>query len=145
MYAVITDWKLFVKLFISITLTPNKSVSNEPFDHDYINSMITTMTPDKNRPTNNHPTTPQSATIPLSRQAKRANNVTAYDDLIDVINCLFLPDLGCLHLRSEWYLHRGVNEHLPPNVTNEEHPCCGTACFVCNLTYVDYMRPIVYD
>ena len=143
-HTVIPNWKLFIKLLISITLPPKQVAPDEPYDHEYVNSMITAKTPDEKNTTTNDRDIPQSEIVPLGRQAARANIVPAYNDLINIVNFLFFPDLKCLHLRSEWYLFCVGNEHLPASVPNEEHPCCGNACYVCNLTYTKYMLPIVY-
>ena len=69
----------------------------------------------------------------------------AYQNLLEVVNFLFLPDLGCLHLRAEWYLHRGVLESLPGDWPNDDNTNCGDKCFVCNGTHVKYMLPIGYE
>ncbi len=53
-----------------------------------------------------------TASAPLSARKKRNVLVDAYVDLVDVVNFLFLPQLGCIHLRSEWYLHSGANTEL---------------------------------
>ena len=47
MYIVMTDWKLFMKLLLSVVLPPMKPKSDEMHDHDYINTMIKSKSPDK--------------------------------------------------------------------------------------------------
>jgi len=115
-----TDWKLFVKLLLSM-LRPNDKNADELADHAYVNSMITNRTPEKRseQPTEKQPTV-QFA--PLSRSERHNNLVQQYNDLIDIINFTFLPGLGCIHLRAEWYLHHGKNDPLPEGWPNEENP-----------------------
>ena len=83
--------------------------------------------------------------VPLSQHKKQEITAQAFQDLIDVINLLFLPDLGCIHLRSEWYLHRGILEALPSHWPNNDNPNYVDKCYVCKGTYKRYMLPIVYS
>mmetsp|Transcript_13705 Transcript_13705/g.23332 ORF Transcript_13705/g.23332 Transcript_13705/m.23332 type:complete len:186 (+) Transcript_13705:890-1447(+) len=64
---------------------------------------------------------------------------------MEVVNFCFIPGLGCLHLRSEWYLHWGVLEDLPTDWPNDKNPCCNSNCYVCNGSYTKNIHPIVYE
>ena len=55
------------------------------------------------------------------------------------------PDLGCIHLRAEWYLSTGANTPLPNDWPNAEYPACGDKCWVCKRSYQNDMLPITYE
>ena len=145
LYLILTDWKLFIKLLLS-TVTPyNTNSSGDQQEHDYINSMIMSRSPEKrNNEIGESPAT-LAPVAPLNLSQKRAVTVQAYEDIIDVVNFLFLPGLGCIHLRAEWYLATGANTPLPDNWPNEEYPVCGDKCYVCRGNYVSDLLPIVYE
>ena len=63
---------------------------------------------------------------------------------MDVVNFLFLPGIGCIYLRAEWFLWTGANTPLPADWPNEEHPACGDKCWVCRKSYMNDMIPIIY-
>ena len=147
MYVVLTDWKLFIKLLLSIVVPPQKTSSNEMHDYEYVNSVIASKTPGKNTKANTSKSgnRSNSAQLPLNAIQRRDNIVRCYNDLIDVINFLSLSNLGCIHLRSDWYLHCGENKHLPSHWPNKEQPVCGNKCYVCKGTYDKYMLSIMYE
>ena len=112
MYLILTDWKLFVKLLLSI-LAPQQSAADEDKDYNFANSMIMSRSPKKR---NKEPAkqTSTAKVVPLNKEEKQAVTVQAYEDLVDVVNFLFLTGLGCIHLRAEWYLWTGANTHVLP-------------------------------
>ena len=143
LYLVLTDWKLFIKLLLSI-LAPKKGSVEEEQAHDYANSMIMTRSPEKRGPAS--ATDPPPVTFaPLSNAAKHAVIVGAYNDLIDVVNFLFLPGLGCIHLRAEKFLWKGDNTRLLTDWPNDEHPACGDKCWVCRSENIGDMLPVIYE
>ena len=81
---------------------------------------------------------------PLTKDQNRENIVCAYDDLMDVVNFLFMPDWGCVHLRSEWFLSSKSNTKMPTSFTDEHEPC-GSKCYICNEDYKESMLPIVHQ
>ena len=139
-YRVFTDWRLFVKLLLTILLPPKTPKSDEPDDYEFVNSMITARTPEK-RAEKSTPVIEETA--PLTDVQRRNNIVDGYNDFIQVLNFLFLPALGCLHVRAEWFLSRRVMLHLPEEVL---HETCGGQCCVCNKKYQKWILiPIVYE
>lgn len=68
------------------------------------------------------------------------NIVEAYNNLIDVINLYFLPGLGCLHCRTEWFMAQGELSVYPCIMKG-----CETQCFVCDGSYESYILPVIYD
>ena len=150
--ALFTDWRLFIKLLLSILLPSRLPSSDEIHDHEYVNSMITPRSPegrDSNRSSDANAT--NTHTAPLSQYVIRNNVVQAYKDLIDVVNFTFMPGFGCIHLRKEWYLHLKHVVPLPDviidvNADGNEYArgACKNCCYVCNGNYKKYMLPIVH-
>ena len=114
LFAVYTNWALFVRLLLSILL-PGKSETRSGQDHEFANSMITSRLPLK-QPTSDPTNKPQATKVPLTSEQVHANRVTAYEDLLDVIHFYFMPSFGCVHCRAEWFLFAGeYTPYLPRN------------------------------
>ena len=146
MFVILTDWSMFVFLLLSVLATPNSSDGDEIHDHFFVNSMITSQSPEKRRQ-RAEVETEQDAAVPkkpLNAGEKRQNRRNALDDLLDTLNLLFLPELGCVHLRCEWILHSKKNTPLPAWYMRDHEPC-GDSCYVCNKSYEKYILPIVYE
>ena len=120
MCVILSDWKLFVKLLLYIVV-PHEASAEESAEHAFVNTMIMARSLEKrvNRTGDRISTV---ALAPLKAAEKRAVTVQAYNYLIDVFNYLFLSDLGCIYLCTEWYLSTGANTQLPKEWLNEEHP-----------------------
>ena len=61
--------------------------------------------------------------VALTSTEQRNNRATAYADHVDCINLYCLPELGCVHARSEWIMHCGDMQQPPPSIAP-----CGTQC-----------------
>ena len=86
LYLVLTDWKLFIKLLLSIVV-PHELDAEETPVHAFANSMIMSRSPEKR---NNQTRDDIPATLaPQTTAEKRYATVQAYTDLIDVVNFLF--------------------------------------------------------
>jgi len=71
--------------------------------------------------------------------------VQAYKDLMDVVNFLFMPDWGCVHLRAEYFLSTKANTRMPQSFVDAHGPC-GNKCYICHKEkYKKYMLPIVHE
>ena len=144
-YVVMTNWVMFVKLLLSILIPPSaRNDSGELRDVQYINTMLKTKSPDKRDQDASGTKVTAQQTSHLSQTKKQDLIASALKDLVDVTNYLFLPDLGCIHLRAEWYLHRGAMESLPSDWPNDEHPACANKCYVCRGSHKKYMLPVVH-
>ena len=55
-----------------------------------------------------------------------------------------MPDWGCIHLRSEWFLSTKSNTKMPTWFC-EQHEPCKTQCYMCDGKYQKYMLPIVHE
>ena len=67
-----------------------------------------------------------------------------YADVVDVVNMLFMPSWGCLHLRCEWFLSSKENTRLPSAFQNQ-HGSCGTVCWLFKKDCRKYLLPVVYN
>ena len=123
MYIIISDWKLFMMLLLSIVV-PHEASAKESAEHTFVNTMVM---------------------APLKAVEKRAVIIQAYNDLVNVVNYLFLPNLGCINLCAEWYLSTGANTYLPEEWPNEEHPACNNNWYVCKGSFAGDMLPIFYE
>ena len=108
LFAVFTDWKLFMRLLMSI-IAPNSSKPDEVQDHNFANSMISSKSPLRKMQAPNRGESNESRS-PLTKKQIQQNMTTAYNDLIDVVHLYFLPGFGCVHCRCEWFLFSG--EHI---------------------------------
>ena len=107
MFVILTDWAMFVYLLLSVLQTPDSGDGDEIHDHFFVNSMITSQTPEKRRQRKELDEEEQASTPkkPLSAGDKRQNRRNALEDILDTLHLLFLPEQGCVHLRCEWILH----------------------------------------
>ena len=83
--------------------------------------------------------------VPLTAAQQQASTSQSYLNLIEVINFLFLPGLGCVHLRAEWYLYRGYLSEMPSDLWDSNESNCGNNCFVCKGGYKKYILPVVFE
>jgi len=103
-----------------------------------INSVVEALSPEKRRERSVQEK--RKTKYHLSPDKVRANNINAYNDLIDIVNLYFLSDLGCVHCRMVWFLAFGKLEHYPRCMLP-----CETQCFVCTGEHQKYILPIVYE
>ena len=120
MFAIFTDWKLFVKLLLFILFPPTNTASNKITDHECVNLAIASQTPERHRVAASSWMEVNVEKCPLTNSQKQDNIVVAYNNLIDTMNFLFIPNWGCVHLQAEWYLHSKSNTRTPTSFT-EEH------------------------
>ena len=107
-----TDWKLFVKLILSI-LAPHQGSTDDPKDHDFVNSMIMSRSPEKrNTQSDEQPIAP-TALAPLKPSEKQAVTTQAYEDVMDVVNFLFCPESGVFILELNGSFGRVQTHHFP--------------------------------
>ena len=139
LYTIHSDWTMFVKILLSV-LTPGTSQSNEPEDHEFVNSMIESRSPERRRTAAAERS--NNTARPLTWSQKRDNIVAAYDNLIEVLNFLFMPTWGCVHLRAEWWLSTKRNTKMTPTFLADNAPC-GTQCYICTGEYKQFMLPVV--
>ena len=86
------------------TLTPLANQSKDNEDCTYVNSSIELRSPDKGSKAVDKNATvseEQEPQRPLSKEEERSLLVEAFTDLLGVVNLLFMPDWGCIHLRCE--------------------------------------------
>ena len=57
--------------------------------------------------------TPSKSTSPLKTTQIHNNVVQSVVDVVDVLNLHCLPDFGCIHTRTEWFLECSGLEFLP--------------------------------
>ena len=99
MFVIFAFWPLFLKHILSIILARINTKTKKIHDHDFVNSMIHSCSPEKRAKAVGTQANVHRLRALLSDEKKRDNIVSAYEDLlIDVVNFLFLPGLGCLHL-----------------------------------------------
>ena len=101
---------MFVKLTLSI-LPPTSKEKGEPTEYEGINLVIASKSPAKNRATRNTP----GMSSPLTRVQMQNNLTIAYDELLQILNLTVLPELGCIHSRSEWFMAMGLL-FAPPEI-----------------------------
>ena len=80
--------------------------------------------------------------LPLSTQEKVTNELWQCDNMIDLVNILFVRSWGCFHLRCQWLLFSKSNSR-PLSAFREVHRYFHTQCFVCTKQYINYMLPVV--
>ena len=112
------------------------STQEEADQGESINTMIQALSPLKRTVAN----APRHPRRPLTNSQKHDNMVDAYNNLIDVVSLYFLPGLGCVHSRMEWFMANGELLDPPPMILP-----CDTQCFVCDNTYEKYILPIIYE
>ena len=142
-YIVFSSWILFLKLLLTILIPRNNNNDAEPTEAVSVNTFITSRSPDKRQST-----TANRDRCPLTATQKYNNIVSAFNDLIKVLSIYFLPGLGCVHCRVEWYMARGVLEPYP-----EVMLPCNSQCYVCDAGRRDkngkakpqYILPIIYQ
>ena len=81
----LTNWRLFIKLLLSIVIPLKKAASDEMHDYEYMNSMITLKSMEKiNDDASTKKSNTQSTSTRLLLKAKEQhdNIVRSYDDLI---------------------------------------------------------------
>jgi len=88
---------MFVKFLVSIIM-PLAAREETPEDRQ-VNSAISAVTDNwqKQKP----------SVSPLTSIQRIDNIVQAYNDPVDCLNLYCLPQLGCIHARSEWIMHCG--------------------------------------
>ena len=129
-YSITTDWRMYVKLLLSIIMP--LSDQDDTAEYRSVNSAITTLG------TNTQNT--QTSSSPLT-STQRSNNVTqAYVEHVDCLNLYCLPQLGCIHARSEWIMHCGEIEQPPLAITS-----CETQCHVCDGSNSKTFLPIIFS
>ena len=127
------------------TFTPLANQSEENVDCAYVNSSIELRSPDKgSKAVDKHATVSeeQEPQRPLSKEEERSILVEAFTNFLGVVNLLFMPDWGCIHLRCEWIMSTGENTK-PSKAFVEKHGPCGSNCYVCRKEHRDYMLPII--
>ena len=134
MFQLFTSWKLFVALLLSI-LAPRNQDHVEPEDGGSVNTMIRALSPMKGRKSSTN-----KYNCPLSSVQKHNNTVAAHNSLMDVLKLCFLPGLGCIHCRTEWFMATGKLDTFP-----EVMLPCVKQCFVCDDTIYKYILPVVFD
>jgi len=138
LFSVYTDWKLLLKLLLTMLLPVSIDANHDIGEFLGINSAVGALSPEKIRERSVQEK--RKAKYPLTPEEVRANNINAYNNLIDTVNLYFLPDLGCIHCHMEWFLAFGKLEHYPRCMLP-----CETQCFVCTGDYQKYILPIVYQ
>jgi len=134
MFQMFTSWKLFVSLILSI-LAPSQEMGKEQNSSDgSINTMIRALSPQKPSQMDAH-----KYNCPLTAEQKHNNIVTAHDDVMQVLKLYFLPGLGCIHCRTEWFVAVGELTTYPEMMLP-----CHTQCFVCEKTIDKYIYPVVH-
>ena len=139
-----TDRAQWLFLVVSRLSTMSSSDKNES-SYAFANSVIESRSPDKRQGRSAPKTTvsPRERNPrPLTSAEKKALVAEAYDDARAVVELLFLPDWGCVHLRCEWLLATGKNTR-PTSDFLQKHGKCGNKCFVCSKEHRKYMLPIV--
>ena len=69
------------------------------------------------------------------------NNLTiAHDELLQILNLTVLPELGCIHSRSEWFMAMGLLSAPPAIILS-----CSTQCYVCDGRYKKICLPVVHS
>ena len=143
-FVLYTDWAQWLFLVVSSLSTMSSSDKNES-SYAFSNSVIESRSPDKRQgraaPKTTVPPRERNPR-PLTSAEKKALRAEAYDDVRAVVELLFLPDWGCVHLRCEWLLATGKNTR-PTRDFVEKHGKCGNKCFVCSKEHRKYMLPIV--
>ena len=129
-YAITTDWVMYVKLLLSIVMP--LSLPDETSEYRQVNSAISTLAANSQH-------TPNSPS-PLTSTQLYNNTAQAYVDHVDCINLYCLPQLGCVHARSEWIMHCGEMEQQAPQITP-----CETQCHVCDGSHSKTFLPIIFS
>ena len=80
-------------------MSPNIRATEEDPDHMYANSVIESRSPERRMDFANTNTPAAEHTCPLFTHEKASNELRQFHDMIDVVNILFMPSWGCLHLR----------------------------------------------
>ena len=133
---------MWLLLIVSV-MSPRKDLGDVP-DHSFANSVIESQSVQRRR-TFAELTRPSADELrPLTREERTVNKSRAFANLMDVVNFLFMPAWGCLHLRSEWYLHSKSNTRPPTSFTSA-HGGCDGQCYICNEDYSKVMLPVVYE
>ena len=80
----------------------------------------------------------------LSAVEKRALQVDTHDVLVAVVNLLFMPGWGCVHLRCKLLLSTGETTRLH-RIFSEKHGARGSQsqCYLCITTHRNCMLPVV--
>ena len=138
-YLICTDWKLFVKLMLTTLLEHKYKNESNNKSTDLARSVI--RTPPTNQQARKNRRSNLSA--PLTEEEKIRNKRAAVTDLTKVLNFLFMPAYGCLHVRAEWYLSSGTTTYNEEICACREKKC-GDKCFICNGEYSKFMLPIVH-
>jgi hypothetical protein len=142
-FLVSSCWGHWIILVISV-LSSNLRTTEEDPEHMYANSVIESRSPDRRMDFANTNTLAAEHTRPLSTHEKVSNELRQFHDMIDVVNILFMPSWGCLHLRCKWLLFSKSNTR-PPLAFREAHRQCHSQCSICTKEYKKYMLPVVYD
>ena len=129
-YSITTDWVMYVKLVMTIILPPASEESTPEYKE--INSAITSPNRSSKRQ--------RLSNVALTATEHRNNRATAYADHVDCVNLYCLPELGCVHARSEWIMHCGEMQQPPPSIAP-----CGTQCHVCDGTHLQTFLPIIFS
>ena len=136
------DWDMWVPLVLSVMRLNTSNLEEIP-DHSFANSIIQSASPEQQREHANLSTS-QEIKRPLTKQQKKANMDRQYNDMVSVVNMLFLPAWGCIHLWCEWYLYSKSNTRPPASFRDALGPCADK-CYVCNKSYAKYMLPVIHE
>ena len=99
-FSLFSSWERWIVLLLTI-MTPLATDAHDIPDHSYANSSIDSQTPQRQRKHAWASSAPRHQQRPLSSSDSSDNDRRAYNDAIDVINVLFMPAWGCIHLRCE--------------------------------------------
>jgi hypothetical protein len=137
-YNIYTNWGMFITLMNSIVL-PLRATPDATDQADGANSAIATRSPAlrARRVTNQ---TPSQSPLPLTTTQIHNNVVQSVSDVVDVLHLNCLPEFGCIHTRTEWFLQCGGLE-LPPLVIRP----CETMCHVCTGSCRESFLPVIYS
>ena len=134
---VLTNWRLFIKLLLTVLLDhESKTVNSSSFENSMIRS-----TPSAQAVQHQFRSNSRSK---LTNEEKKKNKDQAIKDLVEVLYYFFMPALGCLHQRAEFFLSRGQCTY-DPLVCSIRQSWCGNKCYICNGDYTDSIRPIIYE
>ena len=130
-YLITTDWVGYVKLLMTIVLPPGSEKATPEYKE--VNSAITS----PNRSTSKWQ---RLSDVALTSTEQQNNRASAYADHVACVNLYCLPELGCVHARSEWIMYSGKMQQPPPSIT----PCL-TQCHVCDGIHLQTFLPIIFS
>ena len=134
-YEVLLNWVSFIKLLLTI-MRPRQTKSNEPSDHDGINSLILSKTPEGKKNKSINVSTGANG-LTMSDRTRVAT--LSYCNAIDSVNLFCMPGLGCVHTRCEWFMATGELSAPPEMILP-----CERKCYICTGGHRKYFLPIIY-